>query len=117
MIDPIDHPKEWMPRSVCVGCACHAVAVLWIPHRRPPLPLPSKTAVPPVPFFLFSYFATQHQDALELEGPDPSLGHFIVTRGEDMWLKMVLNDGLLHADLHPVNTRASSWVWFGFPPA
>lgn len=35
--------------------------------------------------------------------PDPVLGHFIVTRGEDMWLKMVLNDGLLHADLHPGN--------------
>eukprot|EP00904_Undaria_pinnatifida_P013619 jgi/Undpi1/9388/HiC_scaffold_27.g11846.m2 len=31
------------------------------------------------------------------------LGHFIVTRGEDMWLKMVLKDGLLHADLHPGN--------------
>ncbi|CAM9824375.1 unnamed protein product [Pylaiella littoralis] len=34
---------------------------------------------------------------------DPSLGHFIVTRGSDMWLKMVLSDGLLHADLHPGN--------------
>eukprot|EP00752_Nemacystus_decipiens_P002274 g2155.t1 len=45
----------------------------------------------------------QPQDGLELEGPSPSLGHFIVTRGEDMWLKMVLNDGLLHADLHPGN--------------
>eukprot|EP00903_Cladosiphon_okamuranus_P010218 g9677.t1 len=43
------------------------------------------------------------QDGLETEGPDPSLGHFIVTRGEDVWLKMVLNDGLLHADLHPGN--------------
>ncbi len=38
----------------------------------------------------------------EQEKPDPSLAHFIVTRGEDMWLKMVLHDGLLHADLHPV---------------
>ncbi|CAM9329080.1 unnamed protein product, partial [Hapterophycus canaliculatus] len=37
------------------------------------------------------------------ELPDTALGHFIVTRGEDMWLKMVLNDGLLHADLHPGN--------------
>lgn len=85
------------------------------PPSPPPPSLQNRCA--PVPFFLFSYFATQHQDALELEGPDPSLGHFIVTRGEDMWLKMVLNDGLLHADLHPVNTRPSSWVWFGFPPA
>lgn len=31
------------------------------------------------------------------------MGHFIVTRGEDMWLKMVLKDGFLHADLHPGN--------------
>ncbi|CAM9266582.1 unnamed protein product [Laminaria digitata] len=37
------------------------------------------------------------------ERADPRLGHFIVTRGEDMWLKMVLKDGFLHADLHPGN--------------
>ena len=37
------------------------------------------------------------------ERVDPRLGHFIVTRGEDMWLKMVLKDGFLHADLHPGN--------------
>ncbi|CAN0181351.1 unnamed protein product [Ectocarpus sp. 6 AP-2014] len=45
----------------------------------------------------------QRENSLEGEKPDPALGHFIVTRGEDMWLKMVLNDGLLHADLHPGN--------------
>ncbi|CAM9380778.1 unnamed protein product, partial [Sphacelaria rigidula] len=42
-------------------------------------------------------------DSHRLNKADPLLGHFIVTRGEDMWLKMVLNDGLLHADLHPGN--------------
>lgn len=47
------------------------------------------------------------QNSLEGEKPDPTLGHFIVTRGEDMWLKMVLNDGLLHADLHPVRTAVA----------
>ncbi|CAM9525132.1 unnamed protein product [Ectocarpus fasciculatus] len=43
------------------------------------------------------------ENSLDGVKPDPALGHFIVTRGEDMWLKMVLNDGLLHADLHPGN--------------
>lgn len=46
-------------------------------------------------------FASNQSDGSEQL--DPQLGHFIVTRGEDMWLKMVLNDGLLHADLHPGN--------------
>jgi aarF domain-containing kinase len=27
--------------------------------------------------------------------------HFIVTRGEDLYLKMLLQDGLMHSDLHP----------------
>lgn len=55
-------------------------------------------------FWSFVAYAVATQRGLEQEQekPDPSLAHFIVTRGEDMWLKMVLNDGLLHADLHPV---------------
>jgi aarF domain-containing kinase len=32
---------------------------------------------------------------------DPELAHFIVSRGEDMYLKMLLVDNLMHADLHP----------------
>lgn len=47
--------------------------------------------------------SSPRQDSHRLNKADPLLGHFIVTRGEDMWLKMVLNDGLLHADLHPGN--------------
>jgi aarF domain-containing kinase len=31
-----------------------------------------------------------------------SVAHFVVTRGEDIYLKMLLSDGLMHADLHPV---------------
>lgn len=48
--------------------------------------------VPPIPF-----------EQPQVTAADPRLGHFIVTRGEDMWLKMVLKDGFLHADLHPGN--------------
>lgn len=29
--------------------------------------------------------------------------HFIVSRGEDTYLKMLLVDNLMHADLHPGN--------------
>lgn len=29
--------------------------------------------------------------------------HFVVTRGEDVYLKMLLQDNLMHADLHPGN--------------
>jgi aarF domain-containing kinase len=32
-----------------------------------------------------------------------AVAHFIVTRGEDLYLKMLLVDGLMHADLHPGN--------------
>lgn len=32
-----------------------------------------------------------------------SVAHFVVTRGEDLYLKMLLTDGLMHADLHPGN--------------
>jgi len=31
------------------------------------------------------------------------VAHFVVTRGEDLYLKMLLTDGLMHADLHPGN--------------
>lgn len=31
------------------------------------------------------------------------LSHFVVSRGEDMYLKMLLVDNLMHADLHPGN--------------
>mmetsp|Transcript_48893 Transcript_48893/g.110964 ORF Transcript_48893/g.110964 Transcript_48893/m.110964 type:complete len:584 (-) Transcript_48893:241-1992(-) len=39
------------------------------------------------------------------------VAHFVVTRGEDLYLQMLLVDGLMHADLHPGNilvTMASS---------
>lgn len=32
-----------------------------------------------------------------------NVGHFVVTRGEDIYLKMLLQDNLMHADLHPGN--------------
>ena len=32
----------------------------------------------------------------------PDVAHFVITRGEDLYLKMLLADGLMHADLHPV---------------
>ena len=31
------------------------------------------------------------------------LSHFVVGRGEDVYLKMLLVDNLMHADLHPGN--------------
>lgn len=34
---------------------------------------------------------------------DTELAHFIVSRGEDIYLKMLLADNLMHADLHPGN--------------
>jgi aarF domain-containing kinase len=34
---------------------------------------------------------------------DLRTAHFLVTRGEDLYLKMLLQDGLMHADLHPGN--------------
>ena len=37
----------------------------------------------------------------------PSVAHFVVTRGEDLYLKMLLTDGLMHADLHPGNILVS----------
>lgn len=53
---------------------------------------------------VFVFFVSWEQQTHHAaDRPDPLLGHFVVTRGEDMWLKMVLNDGLLHADLHPGN--------------
>ena len=33
----------------------------------------------------------------------PAVAHFLVTKGEAMYLKMLLADGLMHADLHPGN--------------
>lgn len=63
---------------------------------------------------LLYVFYPPRQNSLEREKPDPALGHFIVTRGEDMWLKMVLNDGLLHADLHPVCTAVARCIHWRF---
>lgn len=31
------------------------------------------------------------------------MAHFVVTKGEDLYLKMLLQDNLMHADLHPGN--------------
>lgn len=39
---------------------------------------------------------------------DPATAHFIVRRGEDMYLKMLLADNLMHADLHPGNILVQS---------
>jgi len=45
------------------------------------------------------------QRALNIGGSalDRSLAHFVVSRGEDIYLKMLLADNLMHADLHPGN--------------
>ena len=46
------------------------------------------------------------QKALGMEGGDAlrkDLAHFVVARGEDVYLKMLLVDNLMHADLHPGN--------------
>mmetsp|Transcript_17046 Transcript_17046/g.64987 ORF Transcript_17046/g.64987 Transcript_17046/m.64987 type:complete len:485 (-) Transcript_17046:40-1494(-) len=37
----------------------------------------------------------------------PSVPHFILQRGEDIYLKMLLRDNLMHADLHPGNILVS----------
>jgi aarF domain-containing kinase len=37
------------------------------------------------------------------DGAYPRKAHFTVTRGEDLYLKMLLQDNLMHADLHPGN--------------
>jgi len=34
---------------------------------------------------------------------DKHVAHFVVSRGEDLYLKMLLVDNLMHADLHPGN--------------
>ena len=34
---------------------------------------------------------------------DRRTAHFVVSRGEDIYLKMLLADNLMHADLHPGN--------------
>lgn len=39
---------------------------------------------------------------------DPRLAHFIVSRGEDLYLKMLLVDNLMHADMHPGNILLDS---------
>jgi aarF domain-containing kinase len=36
------------------------------------------------------------------------LAHFVVTRGEDLYLKMLLQDNFMHADLHPGNILVSN---------
>ena len=46
------------------------------------------------------------EQTLGLQGAaslDPENAHFIVSRGEDTYLKMLLVDNLMHADLHPGN--------------
>jgi len=44
------------------------------------------------------------------------LAHFVVTRGEDLYLKMLLLDGLMHADLHPGNILLDFEEPGGGPP-
>jgi hypothetical protein len=39
----------------------------------------------------------------EREEADESLGLFVVSKGVDVYLKMLLKDNLMHADLHPGN--------------
>jgi len=41
---------------------------------------------------------------------DAKLAHYIVTRGEDIYLKMLLVDNLMHADLHPGNILVRSSI-------
>ena len=45
------------------------------------------------------------QRALKMGGAplERHVAHFVVSRGEDLYLKMLLSDNLMHADLHPGN--------------
>eukprot|EP00611_Tribonema_gayanum_P008652 TRINITY_DN1824_c2_g1_i1.p1 TRINITY_DN1824_c2_g1~~TRINITY_DN1824_c2_g1_i1.p1 ORF type:complete len:579 (+),score=217.37 TRINITY_DN1824_c2_g1_i1:170-1906(+) len=47
--------------------------------------------------------AAPARDGSSVTQMSPSLCHFVVSRGEDMYLKMLLQDNLMHADLHPGN--------------
>ena len=42
-------------------------------------------------------------------GSQLDVAHFIVTRGEDLYLKMLLQDGLMHSDLHPGKPNILYW--------
>jgi len=43
------------------------------------------------------------REAADLESLLEDVAHFVVTKGEDLYLKMLLQDNLMHADLHPGN--------------
>jgi len=47
--------------------------------------------------------ANARDQHVKLSSADLDLAHFIVSRGEDIYLKMLLQDNLMHADLHPGN--------------
>jgi predicted unusual protein kinase regulating ubiquinone biosynthesis (AarF/ABC1/UbiB family) len=44
-----------------------------------------------------------NEEELEAAIRQCELAHFVVTTGEDTYLKMLLQDNLMHADLHPGN--------------
>lgn len=46
-------------------------------------------------------FASGNEMSIKLK--QLTLAHFIVCRGEDLYLKMLIQDNLMHADLHPGN--------------
>lgn len=46
---------------------------------------------------------------------DTELAHFIVSRGEDLYLKMLIQDNLMHADMHPGNILIQQTTSTGLP--
>lgn len=57
---------------------------------------------------LVSKLVTRQSLGLGGEALERDLAHFIVSRGEDVYLKMLLADNLMHADLHPGNLLLDS---------
>lgn len=47
--------------------------------------------------------AKQRAENIKISQSDAELSRFIVTIGEDIYLKMLIQDNLMHADLHPGN--------------
>eukprot|EP00617_Octactis_speculum_P026075 CAMPEP_0185747884 /NCGR_PEP_ID=MMETSP1174-20130828/6524_1 /TAXON_ID=35687 /ORGANISM="Dictyocha speculum, Strain CCMP1381" /LENGTH=543 /DNA_ID=CAMNT_0028423279 /DNA_START=6 /DNA_END=1634 /DNA_ORIENTATION=- len=67
-----------------------------------PTPLVSSESVL-VETFENGALVSDHSGAAALSQLPVPIAHFVVTRGEDLYLKMLLADGLMHADLHPGN--------------
>ncbi|KAL1523517.1 hypothetical protein AB1Y20_018454 [Prymnesium parvum] len=57
---------------------------------------------------LVSKYTLQRSLHMGGESLDRHEAHFVVSRGEDIYLKMLLSDNLMHADLHPGNILIST---------